>query len=303
MTVDVVGVIGAGVMGSGVAQNLAATGHRVILIDCANAVLDTARDTIRAGVRLQALFTPGATHDPDAVMARIECSTDLTTVRDAQFVIENVSEDWSIKRPVYERLDAICGHHVVFAANTSAIPIALLASATTRPASVLGIHFMNPVPLKNTVELIRADATSDAAMELATGVLRAMGKDWIVVKDAPGFVSNRVLMLTINEAIAVVHDGVAAAADVDDIFRRCFGHRMGPLATADLIGLDTILHSLRVLREQCRDDKYLPCPLLVQMVDAQRLGCKSGAGFFRYDVPPSSPARVSEPSRPAILNA
>jgi 3-hydroxybutyryl-CoA dehydrogenase len=172
----------------------------------------------------------------------------------------------------------------VFAANTSAIEIARIAAATGRPDRVLGMHFMNPVYAKPTVEMIRARATSESTLDRARTLLRQMGKDAIVVGDAPGFVSNRVLMLTINEAIRVVEEGIASSEDVDRLFRTCFGHKMGPLETADLIGLDTILYSIEVLHEEFADSKYRPCPLLRKMVRAGLHGRKSGKGFYDYGV-------------------
>jgi 3-hydroxybutyryl-CoA dehydrogenase len=172
---------------------------------------------------------------------------------------------------------------VIFAANTSAISITRIASVTDRPDRVVGTHFMNPVPLMPVVEVIRGYHTSEATLETTRALLAAMGKQAIVVKDWPGFVSNRVLMLTLNEAIWLVQDGVARAEDVDAIFRGCFGHKMGPLATADLIGLDTILDSLEVLYDSYKDPKFRPCPLLAQMVAAGIRGRKSGAGFFTYE--------------------
>jgi 3-hydroxybutyryl-CoA dehydrogenase len=196
--------------------------------------------------------------------------------------VENVVEKWPVKKDVYAQLDAICRPDVVFAANTSAISITRIGSATKRPSQVVGMHFMNPVPMKPMVEVIRGFHTSDASIAAAKQFLAGMGKDCIVVEDSPGFVSNRVLMLTVNEAVFLVHDKVASAADVDRIFKTCFGHKMGPLETADLIGLDTILYSIEVLYESFNDDKYRPCPLLKKMVDAGLHGRKSGRGFYNY---------------------
>jgi 3-hydroxybutyryl-CoA dehydrogenase len=191
-----------------------------------------------------------------------------------------------MKRQVYPRLDRICPPHVVFAANTSAISITRLASLTSRPERIVGMHFMNPVPLKDTVEVIRGHHTSEETLETARRLLATMGKKAVVVNDFPGFVSNRVLMLTVNEAVYLVQDGVAAPQDVDEIFRSCFGHPMGPLQTADLIGLDTILYSIQVLYDSFGDSKYRPCPLLRKMVDAGLHGRKSGEGFYRYTTTP-----------------
>ncbi|MGA9772901.1 MAG: 3-hydroxyacyl-CoA dehydrogenase NAD-binding domain-containing protein [Blastocatellia bacterium] len=283
MTIETVGVIGAGIMGTGLAQSLAQTGHRVILIDISDDVLSRARQSIRQSVRFHAMLNPGQEKpDTKQVLERIEFSTNLQLLEKAEFVIENVTEKWAIKKKVYSEIDAICAKDVVFAANTSAIPITRIASATTRASQVIGMHFMNPVPLKDMVEVITGYHTNEATIEKAKELLQGMGKEFIIVKDSPGFVSNRVLMLMINEAIFLVEEGVAPAEEVDRVFKTCFGHKMGPLETADLIGLDTILLSIEVLYESFNDSKYRPCPLLRQMVDAGLGGRKSGRGFYSY---------------------
>lgn len=279
-----VGVIGAGVMGTGVAQNLAQRGVETILVDIDDDVLLRSHKTIRRDVRMHGMLDPNAErHDPQDVLSRIAFTTDLERLRSVDFVVENVTEKWDVKRQVYERLEAVCPPHCVYAANTSAISITRIGSATRRPDRVVGMHFMNPVPLKPMVELIRGFHTSEESLAIAREFLTQMGKECVVVEDSPGFVSNRVLMLTVNEAVFLVHDGVAAAEEVDTIFKRCFGHKMGPLETADLIGLDTILYSIEVLHESFADSKYRPCPLLKKMVDAGLHGRKSGRGFYRYD--------------------
>jgi len=281
-----VGVVGAGVMGVGVAQNLAQTGHRVLLLDLSHAVLDHARAEIEKGLRFHAMFSKQKGGPPAAeVMERITFTTSFDGFAEADFVVENVTEKWEAKSPVYPVLDAVCPPRACFAANTSAYSITRIGSLTRRADRVLGMHFMNPVPLKPTVEVIRAFHTSQATVDTALALLKGMGKEGIVVNDMPGFVSNRVLMLTINEAVWLIQDQVASAADVDRIFVTCFGHKMGPLATADLIGLDTILYSVEVLYESYNDSKYRPCPLLKKMVDAGLHGRKSGRGFFDYTVP------------------
>lgn len=283
MSLELVGVVGAGVMGKGVAQDLAQTRHRVILLDVSEEILERARAEIQRGIRFSRMLKKGEGQEsPDAVMTRIELTTSYEQFADADFVIENATEKWEVKREIYARLDEVCPARCVFAANTSAIPITRLASVTRRAPQVLGIHFMNPVPLKATVEMIRGHHTSDETLEVARSLLAAMGKKAVVVNDSPGFVTNRVLMLTINEAVYLLQEGVAPAEDVDAIFRECFGHRMGPLETADLIGLDTILYSIEVLYESFNDSKYRPCPLLRKMVDAGLHGRKSGRGFYAY---------------------
>ena len=219
---------------------------------------------------------------PGDTLSRITFTTDYEQLHDVDFVVENSTEKWHIKKEIYPQLDTICPESAVFAANTSCISITRIGSVTKRPDRIVGMHFMNPVPMKPTVEVIRGYHTSDETIEIATQFLAGMDKDGIVVNDSPGFVSNRVLMLTVNEAAFLLHEGVSTASDVDQIFKKCFGHKMGPLETADLIGLDTILYSIEVLHESFADSKYRPCPLLQKMVDAGLYGRKSGEGFYSY---------------------
>jgi 3-hydroxybutyryl-CoA dehydrogenase len=283
MDITVVGVVGAGVMGVGVGQNLAQTGHAAILVDIADDVLARARDEIRNNLRFQGMLQQGAKREDAAtVLGRITFTTELAALADADVVVENVPEKWEIKSGIYPRIDAICPARTVFAVDTSCFSITRVAALTRRPDRVIGTHFMNPVPLKPMVEVIRGYHTSEATIETTRQLLRQMGKDCIVVNDLPGFVTNRVLMLTINEAIGLVQDGVATAEQIDQLFKGCFGHKMGPLETADLIGLDTILYSIEVLYESYNDGKYRPCPLLKKMVDAGLHGRKSGQGFYDY---------------------
>ena len=287
---SVVGVIGAGVMGVGVAQNLAQTGHEVILVDTSEAILAEALATIRHNCRMSRLLG-GPALDADAVLAKISVGVGADSVAKADVIIENVTENWDIKRAVYRELDAACGPDTVFIVNTSAISITKVASVTSRPAQVIGVHFMNPVPAKPAVELIPGFHTSPETILRTKELLTAMGKKAIPVKDACGFISNRVLMLTVNEAAYLVYEGVADAEAVDEVFRSCFGHPMGPLQTADLIGVDTILYSVEVLYEHYSDSKYRPCPLLRQMTDAGLHGRKSGRGFYDYSTVEFDPCR------------
>lgn len=283
MSKQIVGVVGAGVMGVGVAHSLAQAGHRVILLDISDDILKQAREEIIKNLRMERMFSKGKGYESiDTVVERITFTTDYAPFADADFVIENVTENWEIKKKVHAQLDAIAPAHAVFAANTSAVSITRIGSVTKRPSQVLGMHFMNPVPMKPVVEVIRGYHTSEETIATAQALLASMNKEGVVVKDMPGFVSNRVLMLTVNEAIFLVQDQVATAAEVDKIFRTCFGHKMGPLETADLIGLDTILYSVEVLYESYNDSKYRPCPLLKKMVDAGLYGRKSGQGFYQY---------------------
>jgi 3-hydroxybutyryl-CoA dehydrogenase len=283
MRLETVGVIGAGVMGVGVAHSLALSNFRVKLIDITDEKLDAAKQQIRQNIRLQNMLNRGHSGmSADEALANITLSTDYDVLSDADFVIENVVENWGIKKEIYQIIDPICPPHAVFAANTSAISITRIGSATKRAERVLGMHFMNPVPMKKMVEVIRGFHTSDETIGTAKKLLGRMGKECVVVRDSPGFVSNRVLMLTVNEAIFLLQDQVAEAEEIDKIFRECFGHKMGPLETADLIGLDTILYSVEVLYESFNDDKYRPCPLLKKMVDAGLYGRKNGRGFYNY---------------------
>jgi 3-hydroxybutyryl-CoA dehydrogenase len=278
-----IGVIGAGVMGTGVALALAQSGLQVLLVDVSNSVLKAGIGQIRNNIRFQRLLQKSAAGGSEDVLGRIRTSIDYSVLKDADFVIENVTEKMAIKMEVYRELDAICPPQCIFAANTSAIPITRIAAMTNRPTQVLGMHFMNPVPLKPAVEVIRGYHTSDQTLATAIRLLDVMGKKGIVVADSPGFVSNRVLMLTINEAIFLVQEKVTSPEAVDEIFKSCFEHKMGPLETADLIGLDTILFSIEVLYDEFKDGKFRPCPLLRQMVDAGLHGRKSGRGFYSYE--------------------
>lgn len=278
-----VGVVGAGVMGTGMSQDLAQHGHDVVLVDISAAALERAEKEIRRWDRMSRLYGRKVPGGADLV-SRVTFSTSLTALGGVDFLVENIIENEAAKLELYPRLDAVCPADTVFAANTSCVPITRIASKTRRPEQILGMHFMNPVPMKDTVEVIKGFHTSRATLDRAHELLASCGKRGIEVNDSPGFVSNRVLMLTVNEAAFLVHDGVADAASVDDLFRSCFGHQMGPLETADLIGLDTILYSVQVLYDNYSDSKYRPCPLLQKMVDAGLHGRKTGQGFFSYQV-------------------
>ncbi|MFA6471558.1 MAG: 3-hydroxyacyl-CoA dehydrogenase family protein [Candidatus Latescibacterota bacterium] len=280
MAIKCIGVAGCGVMGRGLAQSLARSGLEAVIVDVSRDILERGREEIAQGLRFYCF--QNKEFDPDEAMGRIRFETSPEMFRDVDFLVENITEKPELKESLYREIDRLCRPDCVFAANTSAISITRIASWTERPDRVIGMHFMNPVPMKPLVEVIRGWRTSDETVGTAGNFLAAIGKKGVVVNDMPGFVSNRVLMLMVNEAIWLVQDGVAKAKDIDEIFRSCFGHKMGPLETADLIGLDTILYSLDVLFESYRDSKFRPCPLLVKMVDAGLLGRKSGAGFHTY---------------------
>jgi len=277
-----VGVIGAGVMGRGVAQNLLQSGFEVYLIDSLEEQLESAQNAIKESVRIRQLFNKGVIDNPVILLDRLHIGTDIDLLKETDLVIENITEDWALKKDLYKQIDYICKDDCIFVVNTSAISITKVASQTRRPDRVIGVHFMNPVPLKSTVELIRGHHTSDETLDRTQKFLATLDKKFIIVNDMPGFVSNRVLMLTINEAIFLLQDQVASAEDIDRVFCECFGHKMGPLETADLIGLDTILKSVEVLFDSYKDPKYRPCSLLVKMVDAGLYGKKTGKGFYKY---------------------
>ncbi|MGW5248943.1 3-hydroxyacyl-CoA dehydrogenase family protein [Streptomyces sp. NPDC004129] len=282
VNVRTVGVIGAGVMGRGVTVALRQAGYRVILVDRTEEVLKRTRTQLRDDVRLYAMLSAESALTYDELADQTVFTTKIEDLAEADLVVENATERWSVKQPIYERLGEILRPDVVVAVNTSAISITRLGALTGRPENVIGMHFMNPVPLKPTVEVIRAFHTSASTVDTAREFLSSMGKKCIVVNDSPGFVTNRVMMLTVNEAAYLVHEGVASAADTDRLFVECFGHTMGPLETADLIGLDTVLLSIEVLYDEFKDSKYRPCPLLTKLVDAGLHGRKSGQGFFSY---------------------
>jgi 3-hydroxybutyryl-CoA dehydrogenase len=281
MNIHIVGVVGAGVMGAGITQNLAQTDHQVILLDLTDEILNRSRSSIERSLRFQSFFNKAAAPIRNP-LEKITFTTDIRFLDKANFVIESVSEKWEIKKALFRQLDSVCAPDCVFASNTSAISITRIASTTHRPEKVVGTHFMNPVPMKKTVEVIKGFHTSRDTLERTGALLTRMEKEYIVVNDAPGFVTNRVLMLTINEAIFVLQDNIANAEDIDSIFKSCFEHKMGPLETADLIGLDTILLSLEVLYDSYKDPKYRPSPLLQKMVDAGLYGRKNGKGFYSY---------------------
>lgn len=281
--VGVVGVVGAGNIGVGVATDLAMHGLQSVIVDLSNTILCRARDEILRNVRCMPLVSPALPRvSRSDALDRLEFTTRLEDLATCDFIVENVTEDWSIKRQVYEQLARIAKPGARFGANTSCISITQIAAVTGRPAHVVGVHFMNPVPLMPTVEVVRGLHTSDETLGALEVLLQAMGKEAIVVGDLPGFVSNRISHLFMNEAAFVLQDGVATPAAIDAIFRKCFGHRMGPLETADLIGIDTVVRSLDVLYESYHDPKYRCCPLMRKLAHAGYLGRKTGRGFHVY---------------------
>jgi 3-hydroxybutyryl-CoA dehydrogenase len=282
MEIRVVGVVGAGTMGPGIAQVFAQAGFSVVLVDVAQPALDGARASIERS--LQKLIAKGrlATADPDAVLGRLSLTTSLDSVAKADYIIEAISEDLDAKRALLKTLDDLAGRDVILASNTSSISITTLGAATRRPDRVLGMHFMNPAPLLPLVELIRGQATSPASMHVAVDLCARLGKTAVEAADYPGFIANRILMPMINEAIFAVMEGVGTPEAIDTVMKLGMNHPMGPLALADLIGLDVCLAVLIVLHEGLGDPKYRPCPLLRRMVAAGHLGRKSGQGFYSY---------------------
>jgi 3-hydroxybutyryl-CoA dehydrogenase len=269
-------VVGAGQMGGGIAQVVAASGRRVSLYDAQPGATEKARAAMEKS--LARLAEKGGA-DPDEVLARVSPVDDLVP---ADLMIEAVVEDAAVKEEIFRRADAALPRGAVLASNTSSIPISSLAAATSRPDKVIGMHFFNPVPVLKLVEIIRARDTSDETATAITELARQLGKVPAVANDFPGFVSNRILMPFINEAVWALHDGVAEAEAIDTIAKLGFAHPLGPLALADLIGLDTCVAIMEVLRDGLGDDRYEPCPLLREHLAAGRLGRKSGAGFYTY---------------------
>jgi 3-hydroxybutyryl-CoA dehydrogenase len=276
-------VIGAGVMGGDVAFDLARFGYPVILKDVDPGVLKAAEEKLKKDYKLYRMMKPELKSlSIEDILAKITFTTEYDGFDRVDLVIENIIEEWEAKKTLYLELKEICREETIYAVNTSCISITRVGALMPRPERVIGTHFMNPVPLKEMVETIRGHHTSDETVDLIKEFLKTLKKTPVVVNDFPGFVTNRVSHLFMNEAAFLIQDGVANAKEVDMVFTRGFGHKMGPLATADLIGLDTVVKSLDVLYESYQDPKFRCCPLLRKMVDAGLLGKKSGEGFFKY---------------------
>jgi 3-hydroxybutyryl-CoA dehydrogenase len=269
-------MVGAGQMGGGIAQVMAASGRRVSLYDAAPGAVERGLETM--GKSLTKLAEKGGP-DPDEVLARVE---PVDQIVPADLMVEAVVEDAAVKKDVFRRADEALPPEAVLASNTSSIPISSLAAATSRPDRVIGMHFFNPVPVLQLVEVVRGRETSDETAEAVIELSRELGKTPAVANDVPGFVSNRILMPYINEAVWALHEGVAEPEAIDTIAKLGFNHPMGPLALADLIGLDTCVAIMEVLRDGLGDQRYEPCPLLRDLVDAGKVGRKSGVGFFIY---------------------
>jgi len=285
MTQGTIGVVGAGQMGAGIAHVAALAGKRVVLVDVTPDLAGKGLRGIEKNLARQVEKGKVAALDRDAALTRIVATADLSRLAEAGLVVEAIVENEAVKRDLFARLDALVPPLTILATNTSSISITRLAAATRRPERFIGMHFMNPVPVMALVEVIRGIATSDETTEAVLALAKDLGKTPLLCRDFPGFVANRILLPMLNEACFAVHEGVATPEAVDGIMKLGMNHPMGPLALADFIGLDTCLAILRVLHQGLGDDKYRPCPLLVQMVDAGWHGRKTGRGFYRYDGP------------------
>lgn len=283
MTINNIAVIGAGVMGSDVALNLAAKGCHVILKDINDSILVKARERITSEFKMLKFMSSEFKDFPiDELHKNIQYTSSFSISKKVDLVIENIVEDWNSKKAVYKELCEYFNENTYYAVNTSCIPITKIAALLPQPERVIGMHFMNPVPLKPMVEVVRGLHTSSDTEDIICNFLKSIGKNPVVVNDYPGFVANRVSHLFMNEAAFLVQDNVASPEQVDIIFKQGYGHKMGPLETADLIGLDTVVNSLEVLYHEYQDPKFRCCPLLKKMVAGGLYGKKSGKGFFNY---------------------
>lgn len=283
MSVQKFMVIGAGQMGGGIAQVAATAGLQVVLNDLKPEFVDRGLGVIKKNLARDVEKGRKTQEEMDAILARITPSTDLNDGKDVDFVVEAVMENMGVKTEIFKKLDEICPPHAILASNTSSLPITEIAAVTKRPEKVIGMHFMNPVPVMKLIEVIRGLATSDETYAVVEDLSKKMKKVPVEVNDFPGFVSNRILLPMINEAIYCVYEGVATPEAVDEVMKLGMNHPMGPLTLADFIGLDTCLYIMEVLHEGLGDSKYRPCPLLRKYVKAGWLGKKSGRGFYVYE--------------------
>ncbi|MDP1418506.1 3-hydroxybutyryl-CoA dehydrogenase [Peribacillus simplex] len=283
MGIQKVMVIGAGQMGSGIAQVCAMSGYEVLLHDLKDEYVEKGLGTITKNLSRQVEKGKMESEEKDAILSRLTSSTDLKNAAAVDLVIEAAVENMEIKTKIFAELDEITPQHVILASNTSSLPITEIAAATKRPEKVIGMHFMNPVPVMKLVEIIRGLATSDEVYKEVEKMAESLNKVPVEVNDFPGFVANRILMPMINEAIYTLYEGVATKEAIDDVMKLGMNHPMGPLTLADFIGLDTCLYIMETLHQGLGDDKYRPCPLLRKYVKAGWLGKKSGRGFYEYN--------------------
>ena len=277
-----IAVIGAGQMGNGIAQVAASAGYEVLMIDIKEEYVDRGMATIQKSLSKLVSKERISQSDADDTLARISTTTDRAECADVDLVVEAVPEILDLKTSIFSELDEICKPECILASNTSSISISTIANATNRPEKVIGMHFMNPVPIMKLVEIINGDQTSEATNSAVVEAAEKMGKIALSCNDSPGFVSNRILCPMLNEAILTLEEGVAEPEAIDGIMKLGMNHPIGPLALSDLIGLDTVLHIMNVLHEGLNDDKYAPAKLLQKMVDEGKLGRKSGEGFYKY---------------------
>lgn len=282
MEIKTVGVVGAGTMGNGIAHVFARSGYPVLLCDVEQRFLDRGLETIGKNLEREVAKQKITAQERTAALGRIQGVLERRALAACDFVVEAATEKLEIKTALFRELDALCRPEVILSSNTSSISITKLAACTQRPLQVIGMHFFNPVPMMKLVEVIRALQTSDETYQTVKALAEKLGKTPVEVRDSPGFVSNRVLMPLLNEAMYAVMEGVATPQAVDEVFKLGMAHPMGPLTLADFIGLDVCLDIMRVLHSGLGDPKYRPCPLLIQMVDAGWLGRKSGRGFYQY---------------------
>ena len=282
MMVQNIGVVGAGTMGSGITQTCAVNGLSVVMHDMSSDLLEKGLKTIEHSLDRLVAREKLSNSDKSEALARIRCSTELEALSESGLVVEAATENMDIKIPIFESLNQICGPDAILASNTSSLSLTTLAAASGRPDKIIGMHFFNPVPLMKLVEIIRALQTSDKTYEVTESLTRALGKEPIVVKDSPGFVVNRMLVPMINEAVFILYEGLAGADEIDAAMKLGANHPIGPLALADMIGIDVCLYVMNVLLKEFGDSKFRPCPLLKQMVNAGYLGRKSRRGFFDY---------------------
>ena len=277
-----IGVIGAGTMGNGIAHVSALSGLEVVLVDINAEILENGLATISKNMDRQVQKEKISASDKDSAIGRISTSTEMTALSDCEIVVEAATENPQIKASIFKQLDEICKPDCILATNTSSISITEIASNTKRTEKVIGMHFMNPVPVMKLIEVIRGHLTSDETVSAVQNLSAKMNKIAVECNDSPGFVANRILMPMINEAIFCLMEGVAEAQAIDDIMKLGMAHPMGPLTLADLIGLDVCLAILEVLHKELGDSKYRPCPLLIKMVASGTLGHKTGHGFYNY---------------------